>query len=117
TARDRRYFMAVSRVAKKFPVVGVYDDDEPSNRRMRAKGVQRMRDHRASADLAILLRAFGLAGSFASACRHDDHGRLFVCCHCRTLLDRTYSGGLTVTEREGQRFPKYAFMWVYRVAR
>jgi hypothetical protein len=84
---------------------------------MCAKGVQSARNDRTAADPAILLRPFGLAGAFAPARCHDDHGRLFVCCHCRTLLDRTIMGGLTVTAREGQRFPKYALMCVYRVAR
>jgi hypothetical protein len=93
------------------------DDDDPTDTGVRVKNSQRARDDGAATDLAVLLWSVGLAGSLAATGRHDDHGDLFVCCHCYALLDRIVSRGLTVVVSEGQCFPKYALMWGYRVAR
>ena len=58
------------------------DYDDLADARVRGKNIQRSRDDGTAADLAVLLRPFGLASAFAASGRDDHHGDLFVCRHC-----------------------------------
>jgi hypothetical protein len=62
------------------------DGDDPADPGVRAKNSQRARNYGTAADLAVLLRSVSLAGSLAATGRHDDHGNIFICCHCYALL-------------------------------
>lgn len=101
--------MGASCVTKQIAIVGMDGDDNPADRRMRAKDVERARDDGAAADPAVLFRSLGLTGPFAAPRRDDHHGDLVVFRHCLVLsAHSTVARGLAATAREGQPFQIYA---------